>query len=90
MSFSLSGAALIASLCICVYVNTWLVFNARRLITGGFRKLSRNDVLQVVAVLIANPALWWATAAHPLPAIGVWLPAIARFLVDLRHRGADD
>jgi hypothetical protein len=90
VSFSLAGVAIIAGLCICVYVNTWLVFNARRLVTGGFRKFARNDVLQVVVVIVANSALWWATAAHPLPAIGVWLPAIARFLVDLRHRGVDD
>ena len=89
MSVSVMMLGVLCLCGLCVYVNTWFAFNAYRLIRSGIGKFSRFDLLWLSAVIACNGILWWLMS-DPLLAALVWLPAIAGFLVDLRHRGAAD
>ena len=81
------GLLVLIGMCICLWVNTWLAFNARRLIEGGIRRWAVVDVLGVSAVVAANGALWWAVG-EPLFSALVLLPFLAPYLLGVRRRDA--
>ena len=80
MTPRLFGMSILVVACLCLYVNTWLTFNAGRIRKSGIHGASATDVLYVAAVMVANVTLW-RMAAYPLLSVLVWLPLLAPLLL---------
>ena len=77
------GFLIISGACICLYGNTWLAFNAGRMIKSGLRASIAVDLSIAAAVIFANIMLW-RMVAYPLLSVLVCLPFLAPMLLRVR------
>jgi hypothetical protein len=78
------GFVIFIGACICLYGNTWLAFNATRIIKSGLRFSFAVDLLIAAAVIFANITLW-RMAGYPLLSVLVCLPLLAPLLLKGRR-----
>ena len=79
------GFLIFSGACICLYGNTWLAFNAGRIIKSGLRAPIAVDLSIAAAVIFANITLW-RMVDYPLLSMMVCLPFLAPMLLTVWSR----